>query len=108
MGRLVLSFQVKQAITSGLATLVALLAIWGVDASVLNDPRIQGIILTVVAAAASFLVKEPSQAPSLQEAYHVVQAAEQAREHERWRADAAGAAGLRDDDGFKRPDAPQQ
>ncbi|MBK3400428.1 hypothetical protein [Methylobacterium ajmalii] len=103
MGGAVLSFQVKQAISSGLAALVALAAIWGFDLSALNNPVVQGIIMSVAAAAASFLVKPPAKSPpTLEEAYHVVDKANQARERSVLRD--ASPDRLHEDDGFKRPD----
>lgn len=99
-----LSNQQRQAIVSGCGFLVSLGALWGLNIEWLNSPVIQGLIATAVGALASFLVKTPE--PSLTEAYHVVEKANQAREAERWRADRQ-PAGLLDDDGFKRPDAAQ-
>lgn len=95
-----MSFQLKQAIASGCAALVAIAALWGLDLKLLNEPAVQGLIIAAAGALASFIPKKP--APTLTEAYHVVESANQARERQRFADDQPG--GLRADDGHLRPD----
>ncbi|GJE18765.1 hypothetical protein [Methylobacterium marchantiae] len=98
-----MSYNVRQFITTLLAALVALLAIWNIDVGFLNDPTIQTIVVMAIGSLASFIPKAPQpRQPTLSEAYHVVNTANEAREQARFASDTQPDR-VRDDDGYQRP-----
>lgn len=76
--------QKRQAGGAVLAAIVAAAASYGYDLSFLNEPWVMAILTGILTAGVSLFIPDHNKEPSLAEAYQKVQAAQQARDAERW------------------------